>query len=50
MNQASQTAALAGIRVVELSQFDAGASCAQTLAWLGADVVKIDDLAGSSLR
>ena len=35
-------AALSGVKVVDLSQFDAGSSCAETLAWLGADVVKIE--------
>ena len=40
MNQARQNSganpALFGVKVVELAQFDAGASCAETLAWLSA--------------
>src|SRR5438552_1319374 len=42
--------ALAGVRVVELSDFQAGMCCSQALAWFGADVVKIESRAAESIR
>ena len=43
-------AALAGVRVVDFTQFEAGPACTETLAWLGADVVKIEPITGEQSR
>ena len=42
--------ALKGVRILDMSHVQAGPTCSQLLAWMGADVIKFENPQGDATR
>jgi len=50
MHTSGPQSCLSGIRILDLTQFEAGPACTEVLAWLGATVVKVENPSGDPGR